>query len=195
MWRIGIFEGGHSCLFAKTIVGVFHRISGSINSSDFACRVVGSIGNNSTRSCNFGLPSHNIILKTGSLTIDGLSKNVSVIIISCGRGIYCRSAKSFNSAGLTVELIVIIGNQIAIRAIRIDLLNGNNFAIIGVGDNFCSIRIGDSLPDVAATQSFQFGMGGQTVQIGLPVFKTVNTLFLYGNHGTVCSLTAGLCGN
>jgi hypothetical protein len=69
-------------------------------------------------------------------------------------------------------------------------LNGNNFAIIGVGDNFGSIRISDSLTDVAVTQPFQFGVGGQPVQIGFPVFQTVNTLFLYGNHGTVCSLTA-----
>ena len=75
-------------------------------------------------------------------------------------------------------------------SIRINLLNGGYFAIIGVGDNFCSVRIGDSLTDIAAAQSFQFGMDGQPVQIGFPVFQTVNALFLYGNHSAVRSLTA-----
>ena len=75
-------------------------------------------------------------------------------------------------------------------SIRINLLNGGYFSAVGIGDNFCSIRICNGLAGIAAAETFQFGVGGETVEVGLPALQSVHALLFLRDHGAVRSLIA-----
>ena len=66
----------------------------------------------------------------------------------------------------------------------------HHLAVGHIGDDFRAVGVGDGLAGIAAAEAFQFGVGGEAVEVGLPVFQTVLALFLYGDHSAVRSLIA-----
>ena len=175
---VGILESRHHRLIAQTVIGVFHRISRSVDPPNFAGRVVGCIGDDIARRRHLRLTAHIIVFKACCLAVDRLSQNRTVGVIGHRCGVNRGCSERFHQLNYPVKLIVGISDEIAVGLIRIHLLNGRRLIILCIGDDFGSIRIGYGLTSHTVAEPFQLRVGCLPAEVGTPAFQPVNTLLI-----------------
>ena len=77
--RVDVLEGLQRRLHAEAVADVFHRVGCPVYPFHFTRRVIGRIGHNIARCCDFRLTPHIVIFEAGCLVVDCLRQLTFVI--------------------------------------------------------------------------------------------------------------------